>query len=255
VVGAIGPESHKLALSFYAQTIERVVPVSSTRAAEMVKVYENTFRAVNIALVNEMALLCDRMNLNVWEILDAAFTKPFGIMPFYPGPGVGGHCIPLDPHYLEYKAREYNFTTHFIGLAGEINRRMPEFVHDKAVRVLNKLGIAASRSKILVLGVSYKKDVGDYRGSPAVEIIRQLQGDEAVVVYHDPFVPSFKEHELEMKSTLLTEELLAECDLIIIVSDHTCIDYDWLVDRANHVLDTRNATRKVTAGRDKITLL
>jgi UDP-N-acetyl-D-glucosamine dehydrogenase len=255
VVGAVGPESHKLAMSFYAQTIEHVVPVSSSKAAEMVKVYENTFRAVNIALVNEMALLCDRMNLNVWEILDAAFTKPFGIMPFYPGPGVGGHCIPLDPHYLEYKAREFNFTTHFIALAGEVNRRMPEFVRDKAVRVLNKLGMAASRSKILVLGVSYKKDVGDYRGSPAVEVIRQLQAEEAVIVYHDPFVPSFEEHELEMKSTLLTEELLAECDLVIITSDHTSIDYDWLVDRANHVLDTRNATRKVNVGRDKITLL
>jgi nucleotide sugar dehydrogenase len=255
VVGAVGPESHKLAVAFYVQTIERVVPVSSSKAAEMVKVYENTFRAVNIALANELALLCDRMSLNVWEILDAAFTKPFGIMPFYPGPGVGGHCIPLDPHYLEWKAKEFNFNTHFIALAGEINRRMPEFVREKAIRVLNKLGVAASRSKILILGVAYKKDLGDHRESPALEVIRLLQREDANVVYHDPYVSSFDEHHLSMDSTPLTEELLAECDLVIVASDHGCIDYEWVVDRAKHVLDTRNATRNVTGNRDKITLL
>lgn len=255
VVGAVGPESHKLAVAFYSQTIEHVVPVSSSKAAEMVKVYENTFRAVNIALANELALLCDRMGLNVWEILDAAFTKPFGIMPFYPGPGVGGHCIPLDPHYLEWKAKEFNFNTHFIALAGEINRKMPEFVRDKAFRALNKLGLAASRSRILLLGVSYKKDLGDCRESPAIEIIRLLQEDEATVFYHDPFVPSFKEHGLEMDSTPLSAELIAGCDLVIITADHSCINYDWVVEKARHVLDTRNATRKVTGGREKITLL
>ncbi len=255
VVGAIGPESQKLAVTFYSQTIERVVPVSSSKAAEMVKVYENTFRAVNIALANELAMLCDRMSLNVWEILDAAFTKPFGIMPFYPGPGVGGHCIPLDPHYLEWKAKEFNFNTHFIALAGEINRRMPEFVRDKAIRALNQLGLAASRSRILVLGVSYKKDLGDFRESPAIEVIRLLQQDDATVLYHDPFVPSFQEHGLTMDSTQLSAELIGSCDLVIITADHSCINYDWLVEKARHVLDTRNATRKVTVGREKITLL
>jgi nucleotide sugar dehydrogenase len=255
VVGAVGPESHKLAVAFYAQTIERTVPVSSAKAAEMVKVFENTFRAVNIALVNELALLCDRMELNVWEILDAAFTKPFGIMPFYPGPGVGGHCIPLDPHYLEWKAKEFNFNTHFIALAGEINRRMPEFVREKALRALNQLGMAPSRSKILLLGVSYKRDLGDYRESPALEVIRLLQRDGAEVVYHDPYVPRFREHDLEMESVVLTEELMAECHLVVITSDHACVDYAWVVERAQHVLDTRNATKPLVQYREKITLL
>lgn len=255
VVGGVGPQSHKVAYAFYSQTIEKVVPVSSAEAAEMVKVFENTFRAVNIALVNELCLLCDRMGLNVWEVLDAAFTKPFGIMPFYPGPGVGGHCIPLDPHYLEWKAREYNFNTHFIALAGEINRSMPRFVREKALRVLNQLGIAPSRAKILVVGVSYKRDLGDFRESPAIEVIRLLQDDGADIVYHDPFVPSFEEHGLAMESVPLSDELLQEINLAIIAADHTCVDYQSIVARVPHVLDTRNATKKVAHQRDKITLL
>jgi nucleotide sugar dehydrogenase len=255
VVGGVGPESQKLAVAFYSQTIERVVPVSSSKAAELVKVYENTFRAVNIALVNEMALLCDRLGLNVWEVLEAAFTKPFGIMPFFPGPGVGGHCIPLDPHYLEWKAKEFNFNTHFIALAGEINRRMPEFVREKAHRVLNQLGVAPSRAKILCLGVSYKRDLGDFRESPAIEVLKLLLLDGADVVYHDPFVPAFTEHGLSMDGTALTAELLQECDLVIVLSDHTCVDYQWVIDKARHVLDTRNATKNVPEMRHKITLL
>jgi nucleotide sugar dehydrogenase len=255
VVGGVGPESQQLALAFYSQTIERVVPVSSSKAAELVKVYENTFRAVNIALVNEMALLCDRMGLNVWEVLDAAYTKPFGIMPFYPGPGVGGHCIPLDPHYLEWKAKEFNFNTHFIALAGEINRRMPEFVREKAHRVLNLLGVAPSRAKVLCLGVSYKRDLGDFRESPAIEVIKLLQGDGAEVVYHDPYVEAFAEHGLSMANTPLTEALLRDVTLVIILSDHTCIDYGMVVNHAQHVLDTRNAAKHVSDQREKITLL
>ena len=255
VVGGVGPNSHKTAVAFYSQAIEKVVPVSSANAAEMVKIFENTFRAVNIALVNELTMLCDKMGLNVWEVLDAAFTKPFGIMPFYPGPGVGGHCIPLDPHYLEWKAREFNFNTHFIALAGEINRRMPEFVREKANRALNRLGVAPSRSKILVLGVSYKKDVGDYRESPAIEVIRLMEKDGAEVVYHDPYVPEFDEHGIAMTSVPLTEELLAEVHLVIITANHSCIDYPWVVARAKHVLDTRNAAKEVTKQREKITLL
>ncbi len=255
VVGGVGPNSQSVALAFYAQTIERVVPVSSANAAEMVKVFENTFRAVNIALVNELALLCDRMSLNVWEVLDAAFTKPFGIMPFYPGPGVGGHCIPLDPHYLEWKAREFNFNTRFIALAGEINRRMPEFVREKTRRVLNQLGVAPSRSKILLLGISYKKDLGDFRESPALEVIKLLQEDGANVVYHDPYVPSFEEHGLNMECVKLTDALLEECNLVIVATDHACINYEDVVAKAAHVLDTRNATKRVKNNRDKITLL
>lgn len=255
VVGGVGSDSLAVAIAFYGQTISKVVPVSSAKAAEMTKVFENTFRAVNIALVNELALLCDRMGLNVWEVLDAANTKPFGIMPFYPGPGVGGHCIPLDPHYLEWKAKEYNFNTHFIALAGEINRKMPEFVRDKAIRVLNKLGKAPSKSRVLVLGVAYKKDIDDYRESPAIEVLRELTKEQIDLIYHDPFVPEFQEHGLKMKSVPLTAELLRQTDLVIITTEHSTIDYDWLVGQANHVLDTRNATRNVRGNREKITLL
>lgn len=255
VVGGVGPHSQKVAVAFYSQTIEHMVPVSSAKAAELVKVFENTFRAVNIALANEMMLLCDRMGLNVWEVLDAANTKPFGIMPFYPGPGVGGHCIPLDPHYLEWKAKEFNFNTHFIALAGEINRSMPEFVRDKAGRVLNQLGVALSRAKILVLGVAYKKDLDDCRESPALDVIRLLFESGAEVVYHDPFVPHCREHGLDLKGVALTESLVRSCDLVIIATDHSTVDYAWVVDNANHTLDTRNATRKLQGDRDKITLL
>jgi UDP-N-acetyl-D-glucosamine dehydrogenase len=255
VVGGVGPASQAVAVAFYSQAIEKIVPVSSAKAAEMVKVYENTFRAVNIALVNEMLLLCDRMGLSVWEVLDAAFTKPFGIMPFYPGPGVGGHCIPLDPHYLEWKAREFNFSTHFIALAGEINRKMPEFVRRKAARELNRFGKAVSRSKVLALGVSYKRDVGDWRESPAIEVIKLLQEDGAEVVYHDPHVPDFREHGLSMENTPLTDELLAECDLVVILTDHSAVDYSRVAEQSRCVLDTRNATKRVTEGRERIVLL
>jgi nucleotide sugar dehydrogenase len=255
VVGGVGPESLKVAVEFYAQTIERVVPVSSAKAAELVKVYENTFRAVNIALVNEMLLLCDRMGLSVWEVLDAAFTKPFGIMPFYPGPGVGGHCIPLDPHYLEWKAKEFNFSTHFIALAGEINRRMPEFVRQKAARVLNGFGKPVSGSKILALGVSYKRDVGDWRESPAIEVIKLLRDDGADVAYHDPHVPEINGHGLALENCPLSDDLLSGSDLVLILTDHSAVDYARVADRSRCVLDTRNATRKVPDGRAKVVLL
>jgi len=255
VLGGVGPESLEVGKAFYMQTIEHVVTVSSTRVAEMVKVYENTFRAVNIALANELALLCDKMNLNVWEVLDAAFTKPFGIMPFYPGPGVGGHCIPLDPHYLEWKAREYNFTTRFIGLAGEVNRRMPEFVKEKVGRTLNNLGKAVSQSKILILGMSYKKDIGDHRESPAMHIAEFLHHDGAQVSYHDPYIDELYINGKHYKSQELTEELVSEVDLVLIATDHSCINYKWLVDKANKIVDTRNATRNVPNTSKKVVLL
>ncbi len=255
VVGASDPHSLAVATLFYEQTIETVVPVSSAKAAELVKVFENTFRAVNIALVNELALLCDRLNLNVWEVLDAANTKPFGIMPFYPGPGVGGHCIPLDPHYLEWKAKEHNFETHFIALAGEVNRKMPEFVRQKAWRVLNHLGIAPSKSQILVIGAAYKKDIDDWRESPAIEVITLLLEDMATVVYHDPLVPEIKVSGKLLQSVELTDAEIGRADLVIIATDHSKIDYLNLVGKAQAVLDTRGVTRHLSCNQEKVTLL
>ncbi|MGB7442597.1 MAG: nucleotide sugar dehydrogenase [Coleofasciculaceae cyanobacterium] len=255
VVGASDPHSLEVATLFYQQTIEHVVPVSSAKAAELVKVFENTFRAVNIALVNELALLCDRMNLNVWEVLDAANTKPFGIMPFYPGPGVGGHCIPLDPHYLEWKAKEFNFETHFIALAGEINRKMPEFVREKAWRVLNNLGIAPSQAKVLIIGAAYKKNLDDWRESPAIAVMELLLEDKVTVAYHDPYVPKIEVSGQSFESVELTDDTIAKADLVIIATDHTQVDYVNLVAKANSVLDTRGATRHLNCDRKKVTLL
>lgn len=255
VVGGIGPLSQEVAMAFYSQTIEQLVPVTSPRAAELVKVFENTFRSVNIALVNELALLCDKMDLNVWEVLDAAFTKPFGIMPFYPGPGVGGHCIPIDPHYLEWKAREFNFTTRFIGLAGEVNRRMPEFVREKTLRVLNIIGKAPSESNVLMLGVAYKKDLDDYRDSPAISLAELLLKDKINLSYNDPYVSEIELGSKVYHSQPLTEQLLMESDLIIITTDHSNYNYEWIVDKAGCILDTRNATAAVKSNREKIVLL
>lgn len=255
VVAGSGPASLELVSAFYRQAIERVVPVSSLQAAELTKVFENTFRAVNIALVNELALLCDRMRLDVWEILDAAYSKPFGIMPFYPGPGVGGHCIPLDPHYLEWKAREYNFVTRFIALAGEINRKMPEFVVDKALRLLSDRGMGLKGSRILVLGVAYKRNVEDSRESPAVEIIRMLEERQACVSYHDPHVPQLTDAGLDLRSVALADEALRTADLVLILTDHEAIDYERVVRMAPQILDTRNATRRVREGLASVTLL
>ncbi|AFY41462.1 nucleotide sugar dehydrogenase [Nostoc sp. PCC 7107] len=255
VVGASDTHSLEVATLFYQQTIDHVVPVSSAKAAELVKVFENTFRAVNIALVNELALLCDRIDLNVWEVLDAANTKPFGIMPFYPGPGVGGHCIPIDPHYLEWKAKEVNFNTHFIALAGEINRSMPLFVREKARRVLNDLGLAPAKSKILVIGTAYKKDLGDWRESPSIMVINYLLEDKMTVAYHDPFVPEIEVKGQNFTSLPLTDANIAAADLVIIATDHSQVDYVKLVAKAKAVLDTRGITRHLDCLHDKVTLL
>lgn len=255
VVGASDPDSLAVATLFYEQTIDQVVPVSSARAAELVKVFENTFRAVNIALVNELALLCDRMQLDVWEVLDAANTKPFGIMPFYPGPGVGGHCIPIDPHYLEWKAKEFNFETHFIALAGEINRRMPGFVRHKAWRVLNDLGIAPSRAKILMIGVAYKKNLADWRESPAIDIISALLADQVTLTYHDPYIPEIQVGGETLLSVSLDDATIRDADLVIIATDHSNIDYLKLVESAKAVLDTRGVTRHLNCDRQNVTLL
>ena len=245
VVGASDPASQEVAVAFYRQTILHVVPVSSAAAAELTKVFENTFRAVNIALVNELMMLCDRMGLNVWEVLDAAFTKPFGIMPFYPGPGVGGHCIPLDPHYLEWKAREFNFTTRFIALAGEINRHMPEFVVEKAMRLLSDAGKGLSGAKVLILGVAYKKDIDDPRESPAAEVLHLLSLRHADLAYHDPHVEHFTEMGHDYHSVPLDDARLREADLVLILTDHSSVDYARVAREARLLLDTRNATKGV----------
>ena len=255
IVGASDDASLDIATTFYEQTIEQVVPVSSAKAAELVKVFENTFRAVNIALVNELAILCDRMELDVWEVLDAANTKPFGIMPFYPGPGVGGHCIPIDPHYLEWKAKELNFNTRFIGLAGEINRRMPEFVRTKAWRVLNRAGVAPSNADVLVLGAAYKRDLGDWRESPAIAVIESLLEDDATVRYHDPFVAEIEAAGRTLRSVDLTDEEIERADLVIIATDHSAVDYERVAELARAVLDTRGVTRHVESSNPRVTLL
>src|SRR5215203_3484235 len=249
VVGGSDPVSLEVATCFYNQTIEHIVPVSSTKAAELVKVYENTFRAVNIALANEVAMLCDRMGLDVWEVLDAAFTKPFGIMPFYPGPGVGGHCIPLDPHYLEWKAREYNFQTHFIALAGETNRKMPEFVVDKATRMLNTVRKCLNGSRILLLGMAYKADLSDCRESPAIEVYLRLQQAGAEVSYHDTWLPVISDHNVRAMSVELTSDVLRNADLVIITTNHSDVDYQRVVELAPLILDTRNVTREIAGNR------
>jgi UDP-N-acetyl-D-glucosamine dehydrogenase len=251
----VGKDSYDVAYAFYAETIDTVVGVSSAKAAEMVKVFENTFRAVNIALVNELLKLCDRMDLNVWEVLEAANTKPFGIMRFMPGPGVGGHCIPLDPHYLEWKAREYNFVTRFIALAGEINRSMPEFVRDKVMRILNIDKKSIGGSKILMVGVAYKKDIDDWRESPAIEVMERLKESGADVSYFDPFVESFTWKGETMISINLDAESISDFDLVMITTDHSTVDYQVLVDHSKLLLDTRNATKSVSRLNERVHLL
>ncbi|THF87440.1 nucleotide sugar dehydrogenase [Deinococcus sp. KSM4-11] len=254
VVGGNDPASLEVATAFYRQSIQHVVPVSSAKVAEMVKVYENTFRSVNIALVNELAMLCDRMDLSVWEVLDAAFTKPFGIMPFYPGPGVGGHCIPLDPHYLEWKAREYGFETRFITLAGEINRHMPDFAVNKVARLLNEQGKSIKGSCIVQLGMAYKRDIDDYRESPAVHVYEQLHSLGADIRFYDPHVRVVEEGSLRIEGLdELTAADLQNADLVLITTPHTSLDYSWVLEHSKLVFDTRNATKGLVS--PKLTLL
>jgi UDP-N-acetyl-D-glucosamine dehydrogenase len=255
VVGGVTEACTDVGGCFYEQTIVDVLTVSSPKVAEMCKVFENTFRSVNIALVNEMALLCDRIGINIWEVLDAAATKPFGIMRFDPGPGVGGHCIPLDPFYLAWKAREYDFHVRFIELAGEINHGMPYFVRDKVAHALNGKGLALRDADILVIGVAYKKDVEDWRESPAVKVMELLVRDGAKIDYHDPYVPKFTEHGRQWHSIPLSNERIERADCVLILTDHSDVDYRRIVDRAKVVVDTRNATKHVDGGREKVVLL
>ncbi len=255
VVGGVTAACRDVGSCFYQQTILDVLEVSSPKVAEMCKVFENTFRSVNIALVNEMALLCDRLGISIWEVLDAASTKPFGIMRFDPGPGVGGHCIPLDPFYLAWKAREYDFHTRFIELAGEINIGMPYFVREKLSRALNAIGRPLKDADILVLGVAYKKDIEDWRESPAVKVMELLLKDGARIDYHDPYVAKFVEHGRQWHSIPLSKERIERADCVIILTNHSNVDYARVVEQAKLVLDTRNATKNVTVGREKVVLL
>jgi len=244
VVGGLTAACGRVAMAIYEPAIERLVAVSSTEAAELVKILENTFRSVNIGLVNEMAIVCDKLGVDVWEVIEAAATKPFGFMKFTPGPGVGGHCIPLDPHYLAWKMRTLNYRTRFIELAGEINAEMPEYWVARVVDRLNEQGRAARGSKVLVVGVAYKQDIGDIRESPALDVIRLLQRRGAAVSYHDPHVAKLKDEAIDLASVPLTPETLAAADCVIIVTDHTDVDYT-LVERCGRlVVDTRNALAK-----------
>ncbi len=244
VVGGITPACLEAGMTFYGQTIVDVLPVSSPKVAELTKVFENTFRAVNIALVNEMAMLCDRMGIDIWEVIDAAATKPFGIMRFDPGPGVGGHCIPLDPFYLAWKAREYDFHVRFIELAGEINVGMPYYVRDRVVRALNDRGRPIKGSEIFVLGVAYKRNVDDCRESPALKVMELLLKDGARIEYHDPHVPSFNDHHGNAWHSIpLSKEVIERSDCVILLTDHSDVDYLKILEWAPLIVDTRNATR------------
>ena len=254
VVGGVTPACLEVAVSFYRSTILTVVPVSSPRVAEMTKVFENTFRAVNIAMVNELALLCDKMGLSIWEVVDAANTKPFGIMRFNPGPGVGGHCIPIDPFYLTWKARQYDFHTRFIELAGEINVLMPYHVREKILRALGRARKSLFGSKVLILGAAYKKDIDDWRESPTLKLIDILKEDEVELQIHDPHIDSFKYHGTAYQSVPLAEGL-KWADCVVIMTDHSTVDYHGVVEGAAVVVDTRNATQNVLEGREKILLL
>jgi len=243
VVGGVTPDCTRAAVALYRQRLEKVVPVSSTQVAEMVKLLENTFRSVNIGLVNELAMMCSRLGIDVWEVIGAAATKPFGFMPFYPGPGLGGHCIPIDPFYLSWKARASGFEARFIELAGYINGQMPEHVVRLASEALNRSGHALRGSRVLVLGVAYKADIDDVRESPSLDIMEKLREHGAKIEYHDPFVPSIAFAGKRMKSTPLTPAMLRRFDCVVIATAHKDISYSSVLRYARAIVDTRNALK------------
>ena len=255
IVGGITPACTEVATALYATCLDTMVPVSSTETAELVKLLENTFRSVNIGLVNEMAIVCDKLGVNIWEVIEAAATKPFGFMKFTPGPGIGGHCIPLDPHYLAWKMRTLNYKTRFIDLASEINSEMPAIVVRKVAQALNEEKKAVNGSRVLVLGVAYKRDIDDMRESPALDVIRLLEQQGADVRYHDPYVAKYREDGHEYHSVPLTDEELSGADAVVIVTDHSKVDYQRVVDLAKVVVDSRNATAKLARGKSRIVSL
>lgn len=255
VIGGMTPACTAVARALYECIIQEVVPVSSPRVAEMVKLLENTFRAVNIALVNEVAIMCDRLDIDVWEVIQAAKTKPFGFMPFYPGPGLGGHCIPIDPQYLAWKLKTLNYNARFIQLAAEINFGMPQYVLGKIADALNEAGKPLKGSRVLILGVAYKANVGDLRESPALDLIHLLQAKGADVAYHDPYVPRLNEDELGLSCTPLTRETLQTADCVVIATDHSSYDWEWVVQHSRLVVDTRNATRGISNSQARVVRL
>lgn len=242
IIGGITTECTNIAAYFYKQFVENIVPVSSARAAEMTKILENTFRNVNIALVNEFAQLCERMGgIDIWEVIEAARTKPFGFMPFYPGPGVGGHCIPIDPYYLSWKAREYDFHTVFIELSARINEEMPYFVVNKTIDVLSNAGTCPNKAKVLLLGMAFKRDISDLRDSPAIRVYHIIKPRVATVHYNDPHVPELRTDHETMKSVPLTPATIKKYDAVVILTDHSAYDYAMIVKNARLIIDTRNA--------------
>ena len=249
VVGGVTPTCSHLAALLYSASVGKVVEVSSPRVAEMVKLLENTFRAVNIGLVNELALMCDRLGISVWEVVDAAATKPFGFMPFYPGPGLGGHCIPIDPFYLSWKVKEVGFEARFIELAGHVNGAMPHHVVEKIADALNVHGKAVRGAQVLVLGVSYKRDIDDVRESPAIDVMATLERKGATLSYHDPHVPHIDARDWpgnrDLESVALTDAAIDAADCVVILTDHRAFDYDALVQRARLIVDSRNAIKGV----------
>ena len=257
VIGGVTPACTDAALALYSSVVDHVIPASSPKTAEMVKLLENTFRAANIALVNEMAIICDRLDVDIWEVIEAASTKPFGFMPFYPGQGLGGHCIPIDPFYLTWKAREYGFATRFIELAGEINVAMPEYLLRSLMAALNDSGKALRGSSVLLLGMAYKKDVDDLRESPSLVLLEVMLEAGAHVDFRDPYVPTIKTTRKHPSvvgrvSVELSPDGLSSYDAVLIATDHSCVDYQYVVDHAKLVVDTRNATKDVERGREKI---
>lgn len=257
VVGGVTKRCTELAALVNGMVIDLVVKVSNPKVAEMEKLLENIFRSVNIALVNEMAVLCDRMGgINIWEVVDAAKTKPFGFMPFYPGPGIGGHCILIDPYYLSWLARKYDFQTKFINLAAETNENMPFYVKDMLYREMSALPISVGKAKVLVLGVAFKRDVDDTRHSPAIRVMEVLLQDHVKnLMYNDPFVPEIMVDGIKLKSKPLTPQLVASADCVLITTDHSAYDYDMIVKHAKLVVDTRNATKKVKGAKKNVVVL
>lgn len=255
VVGGVTPDCTEIATALYGAAITTIVPVSSPTSAEMVKLLENTFRLVNIGLVNEVAIMCDKLGIDVWEVIDAAKSKPFGFMPFYPGPGLGGHCIPVDPHYLSWKLKTLNYNARFIELASEINTSMPLYVIDKVTQALNDDCKSVRGSKVVVLGVAYKRDIDDVRESPALDVLSLLHERGAQVVYHDPYVPQLRlEGEHKMESTAYSTELLESADCVVIVTDHSTFDWQQVIDHSKLIVDTRHALHPHT-GRARIVSL
>ncbi len=248
VVGGVTPACLKAVVDFYGKVFERVVPVSSTKSAEMVKLLENTFRSVNIGLVNEMALMCNKLGIDVWEIIEAAATKPFGFLPFYPGPGLGGHCIPIDPLYLSWKLRALKYNAKFIELASEINASMPMHVIQKISDALNEEKKSVKGSKILVLGAAYKKDISDLRESPALDVIMLLKEKGAEVFYNDPFIPEIDEGDFRLKSTAITPENISSMDCLVIITDHAKYNIKKICSQAKLIVDARNATKNIKTG-------